>query len=101
MAKAKMTSEFIHGRAVPICPHCGGQMDEATITLGNMVDVWPMAKHVTVADDGYAYTDERSIIVDCLECLKPSAFAVDGSNFKLVAARTKRDIEFAGLGVAA
>jgi len=90
MAAPRISRRFLYERDAPPCPHCGGSMDEATITLENLVAEWPLPAYVDVRDDGYA-PSTAGPMVTCPHCARPSALAIDDPAVKLVAARTAAD----------
>ena len=93
MTQPIMTQEYLHDRTTPICPHCSGQMYDVTVWLESIVMNWPLPKRIAVEDDGYAYEGQQDVIVECPDCGKPSALAIDADRVKLVACRTAKDME--------
>jgi hypothetical protein len=72
-------------------------MDEARVSLGDIVRHWPLAEWVTTKN-GYADPD-RQITVSCPACEKLSGFAVaseSGSTVRLVACCTAKDRQMRG-----
>lgn len=97
MARPKLTTAPINEAIAPRCPHCGGEMWGATVTVEQLMDCWPITSFVCVMDDGHA-NPGGELVVDCPACGKPSALAFehrpDGNYIKLVACRTEKDVEF-------
>jgi len=85
-----MTTEQLPERAAPACPHCGGSMDAATLSLEDLVEAWPLPERVGVGSDGYAH-GHQELVVNCPSCDLPSAVAIDWRSVKLIAARTEKD----------
>ncbi|MGY6709758.1 MAG: hypothetical protein ACXIVF_15670 [Rhizobiaceae bacterium] len=90
-----MTTGLMTERDTPDCPHCGACMDEATVTLGDLLSHWPIPGFIETGSDGYSHDWHRHLKVECPQCRKPSALAIDGrqpvTTAKLVAARTLAD----------
>lgn len=96
MTRPRLTSEpIIEGTHTPLCPHCGGEMDAATVTLEDLLFHWPPPARIEIGSDGYAHGYQR-IVVNCGWCAKPSALAIDGRRVKLVAMRTEADDRLLG-----
>jgi len=88
--RPRMTIEPLPERSAPPCPHCGGSMDAASITLEDLAEAWPLPERVGVEADGYAH-GHQELVVACPSCALPSAVAIDWRNVKLIAARTEKD----------
>lgn len=98
MAKPKMTKTDSDG--TPRCPHCGADMSNATVTIGDLMEHYPIGGWLAIGDDGYAREGEH-LTTHCGECQKPVAIGFNGNledwyawQIKMVAARTKKDDEF-------
>lgn len=90
MAKPKMTcGDFSDSLK---CPHCGGYVDNAKVSLQDICFHWPISPYVGVLSDGYASPDEH-LSLDCPSCEKPIALAFTHDTIKLVACRTHKDEE--------
>lgn len=74
------------------CPHCGGYVDDAKVSLQDICFHWPLAAFVKVSDDGYAHPDDY-LQFDCSACEKPVAVAFTHDTVKLIACRTHKDEE--------
>lgn len=96
MTRPKLTIAPLNEANAPRCPHCGGEMWVATVTVEQLMDCWPITSFVPVMADGYA-NPSGELVVDCPDCGKPSALAFehrpDGNYIKFVACRTEKDIE--------
>lgn len=90
MTRPRMTTELVHERTTPRCPHCGGSMDASTVTLEDIVGAWPLPQRIEVREDGYAHGHQR-LAVTCGWCAAPSAVAFDWARIKLIAMRTEKD----------
>lgn len=104
MAKPIMTRELMHERTVPDCPHCGADMDGATVKLWDVVEAatesgtgdWRVRIDMFVAVDagGYADAGKSNVVAECPVCRRPSVLVLDGHSVKLCAARTPLDERF-------
>ncbi|MCG6115055.1 MAG: hypothetical protein MEQ84_07635 [Mesorhizobium sp.] len=96
--KPRMTTGLMTERDTPDCPHCGAHMDEAAVTLGDMLSHWPLPSFVEVGSDGFNHDCYRYLTVDCPGCGKPSVLAIDvfkpAVTAKLIAARTDKDARY-------
>lgn len=97
MVAPKMTRCDSDG--TPRCPHCDAPLWSATVTVGDLMDHWPLGGWLAIGEDGYAREDEH-LTTHCGECRKPVAmgFNADPERWfdwmvKFVAARTKKDEE--------
>lgn len=90
MTRPRVSRRFIYESDAPPCPHCGGSMDEATITLEDLVVHWPLPDYVHVREDGYA-PSTAGLMVTCRHCDRPAALAISEIFIKLIAARTAAD----------
>lgn len=91
MTKPRMTKEPLDpDRGAPSCPHCGGTMEDSTITLDALIAGWPVPERVAVEADGYAH-GYHHLTVTCGWCAAPSVLAIDWRDIKLVALRTEKD----------
>lgn len=95
-ARPRMTTEYSHDRTTPRCPHCGGSMDSAGLTLEDLVSAWPFPERVAVEADGYAH-GHQALVVTCGWCAAPSAVAVDWCRVTLIAMRTETDDAYAAM----
>ena len=100
MSAARLATRHLSDRSAPPCPHCGGAMDAATVTLDALVEALPLVAFVATGLDGYASAaiEHGALSVDCPSCLRPSAFALDRKVVKLVAMRTPADERLIGGG---
>ena len=90
MARPRVSRSFLSDREAPLCPHCGSGMEEATITLEELVGHWPLPAYVAVREDGYA-PSTAGLTVTCRHCTRPSVLVIDEPAVKLVGARTAAD----------
>lgn len=92
MSRPRVTQEMSWDRITPACPHCGGDMDGAQVSLGDIIAHWPLAEWVE-APKGWA-DPERQLSVQCPSCQRLSGLAVareSGSVHRLVACCTAKD----------
>ncbi|NMG39857.1 hypothetical protein GRZ55_11435 [Chelativorans sp. ZYF759] len=93
-----MTTGLLTERDTPDCPHCGAYMDEASVSLGDLLAHWPIPRFVMTGSDGFNHDCHRYLTVDCPSCGKPSVLAIDplqpAITAKLVAARTAKDVAY-------
>ena len=98
--KPRMTTGLMTERDTPECPHCGAHMDQATVSLGELLSGWPIPSFIPVERDGHAWNTHNLVLFDCPGCGKPSALAIEAGpadTAKLIAARTSADREFVQL----
>lgn len=96
--KPRMTTGLMTERDTPDCPHCGAHMDEATVSLGELLSGWPLPAHIKVERDGYTWATHNLVLLSCPSCGRPSALAIQpgpADTAKLVAARTEKDLAYA------
>lgn len=93
MTRPRITRGGLVDGHAPRCPHCAAPMDHATITLGALLDAWPLPSFVT-AGDGFAWPPQQGVVVDCPECARPSCLAIGGNISKLIPARTSADLAY-------
>jgi hypothetical protein len=93
MNRPRIARELLSERQLPGCPHClASKMEDATVTLGQLLDAWPIDGYVATQPDGYAHPNNiHTLVVECPSCGKTSAVAIDGVEVKLIAAVTEKD----------
>lgn len=106
MARAVMTAEMQYERTLPHCPHCGADMDAATVALVDIVENAVLRRDgryslridafVRVDEGGYTDTSKAGVVAMCPTCHRPAVLAMDGLIVKLVAARTSLDRKYMG-----
>jgi endogenous inhibitor of DNA gyrase (YacG/DUF329 family) len=92
MQRPRVTTAMVWDREAPDCPHCGGEMGEARVSLDDIITHWPLAEWVQTPG-GWADPD-RQLTVECPTCQRLSGFAVareQGSSHRLVACCTAKD----------
>lgn len=104
MAKPVKTQELLCERTVPDCPHCGGDMSDATVKLWDIIEAANedefaicrirVDQHLAVDAGGYTDAEGANIVATCPACGRPSALALDGTVVELFAARTEIDRRF-------
>lgn len=93
MARVKISSSMMWERYTPDCPHCGEHMDDAALTLDQLLASWPLPSFVPAGEDGYARELEGRLVVACPHCTRPSVVAIGHGEVKLIAARTEKDLQ--------
>lgn len=88
--KPRITTESNSDRMAPDCPHCGADMENATTTLGSIMEAGEIAHYVPVDEDGYASGTWHPRLT-CPSCSRESVLARDIVEVKLIAARSPLD----------
>lgn len=94
MGRPKIT--IIDADTIPNCPHCGGDLSGATVTVDDLLLHYPFGGWLSIGVDAYAREGEH-LTTSCPSCTKPVVMGFEQRKepwnwrAKFAAARTKTD----------
>lgn len=78
------------------CPWCGGSTAEAAVRLADLADAYVAEGLERPWRGELGQPDPSGLVVSCPTCERPSLVALRDGMVRLLAVRTKADVEFLG-----